>query len=321
MNERYAKQIKLPQVGSRGQEQLAQARVLCVGAGGLGSPVLLYLSAAGIGYLDVIDPDQVDLTNLQRQVLFKEEHLGLSKARVAADQIMRLNSNIRYEAMDTYLGYDNAEKLIPQYDLIIDGSDNFETKLLLNDACYKFGIPWVYAGVSQFEGQVALFKNRGGACYRCLFSEPDKTQVQSCEQAGVLGSIVGILGSCQATIALQHLLGLYRDDARLQVFDFLGSWNCTSFQIPKRADCLTCSRKPEEISLDANFVYLDVRTQQEWDAGHRPGAIHWPLDRIERGEIPVLPAGKSAWRTCCQTGYRAAVAAKLLKASSLAEAS
>lgn len=258
MNERYAKQIKLPQIGTEGQKRLAQARVLCVGAGGLGSPVLLYLSAAGIGYLDVIDPDHVDLTNLQRQILFQEKQVGFLKVEIAMSQVKQLNSSITCNAICGRFGLDNAEKLVPNYDLIIDGSDNFKTKLLINDACFKFAVPWVYAGVSQFEGQVALFKNQGQACYRCLFPNPDKVQVQSCEQAGVLGSIVGILGCCQATLALQHILGLYRDDAHLQVFDFLDSWQSSNFQIQKRLDCPTCSQDPKSI-------LLEPKKSSKWD--------------------------------------------------------
>lgn len=316
MNERYAKQIKLPRIGTQGQKRLTQARVLCIGAGGLGSPALLYLSAAGIGYLDVIDPDHVDLSNLQRQILFQEKHVGLSKAEIAISQIKQLNSNINSQPICGRFSFDNAEKLVQNYDLIIDGSDNFETKLFINDACYKFGLPWVYAGVSQFEGQVALFKNRGNACYRCLFPNPDKVQVQSCEQAGVLGSIVGILGSCQATLALQHILDLYHDDAHLQVFDFFGSWQSSSFQINKRPDCPTCSKDPQNISFDTDFCYLDVRTQEEWDQGHRTGAVHWPLHQIEQGKFPTLPDGKKSWRVYCQSGFRAAKAVELLEQKS-----
>lgn len=317
MDQRYTKQIKLSQIGIDGQNRLEQARILCVGAGGLGSPVLLYLSAAGIGCLDVIDPDQVDLSNLQRQILFREEHQGFLKAKIAAEQIRQLNSSIRCKAICGYLDSDNVEQIIQNYDLIIDGSDNFKTKLLINDACYKFEIPWVYAGVSQFEGQAALFKNQGQACYRCLFPHPDQVQVNSCDQAGVLGSIVGILGSCQATLALQHILGLYQDDARLHAFDFLGSWQSSSFQIQKRTDCPTCSRAPESITFDSHFCYLDVRTQEEWDLGHRDNAIHWPLDRIERGEFPDLPEGKKNWHVYCQSGFRAAKAVELLKRKSI----
>lgn len=318
MNERYAKQIKLPQLGPKGQERLAQARVLCVGAGGLGSPVILYLSAAGIGYIDVIDPDQVDITNLQRQILFKESHLGLSKAKIATQQIHALNSSIHCNAFEEYFSPENAEALIVKYDLVIDGSDNFQTKLLINDACYKHGIPWIYAGVSQFEGQVALFQNRGGACYRCLFPNPAELQIQSCEQAGVLGPVVGVLGCLQATLALEHFLGIGPTKTQVCTLDLLGDWSFRNLEISKQTNCPTCSKNPETIQFETDYCYLDVRTQAEWDTGHRPGAIHWPLDRIERGDLPVLPAGKNEWRIYCQTGYRAAVANNLLKSASVA---
>lgn len=313
MDQRYTKQIKLSQIGIDGQKRLEQARILCVGAGGLGSPVLLYLSAAGIGCLDVIDSDQVDLSNLQRQILFQERHQGLLKAEIAVEQIRELNSSIRCKAICSYLDSNNVEQIIQNYDLIIDGSDNFKTKLLINDACYKFGIPWVYAGVSQFEGQTALFRNQGQACYRCLFSHPDQVQVLSCEQAGVLGSIVGVLGSLQATLALQYILDLYQDDARLHAFDFLGSWQNSSFQIQKRADCPTCSKDPQNIVFESTFCYLDVRTQAEWELGHRENAIHWPIERIERGEFPYLPPGKNSWHVYCHSGFRASKATALLK--------
>lgn len=312
MNDRYIKQIKLPQIGIHGQNRLARARILCVGAGGLGSPILLYLSAAGIGYLDVIDSDRVDLSNLQRQILFQEKHQGLLKAEIAVHQIKQLNSSIHSQAICGYLGSDNIEKIIQDYDLIIDGSDNFKTKLLINDACYRLGIPWAYAGVSQFEGQTALFKNQGQACYRCLFPNPDQVQVKSCEQAGVLGSVVGILGSCQATLALQHILGLCEEDARLHLFDFSGFWHSSHIQIQKRPGCLTCSQNPQNITFETDFCYLDVRTLEEWELGHRENAIHWPLDRIERGEFPTLPEGKKTWIAYCQSGMRAAKATQLL---------
>lgn len=209
---RYSRHIVLPELGGTGQERLLQSRVLVVGAGGLGSPLLLYLAAAGVGTIGIVDDDVVDRSNLQRQVIHDEAHLGLPKVDSAAERIRALNPDIRIEAHRTRITAANALDLIANYDVVADGSDNFPTRYLLNDACYLAGKTLVSAAILRFDGQVATYKAHLGAphpCYRCLFpAPPPPGAVPSCSMGGVLGALAGLVGSLQTTEVIKELLGL-----------------------------------------------------------------------------------------------------------------
>jgi adenylyltransferase/sulfurtransferase len=224
--ERYARHIILPQVGGKGQRRLLESRVLVVGAGGLGSPVLLYLAAAGVGTLDVVDFDVVDASNLQRQVIHSTAGIGRPKAHSAAEAIRRLNPDVNVVVHETALLPGNAVDLFAKADVIVEGSDNFPTRYLVNDAAYFARKPLVSGALFQFEGQVTVFPNDGGEdspCLRCLFPEPPPPGlVPSCQEAGILGAIPGIIGSMQATEVLKLLLGVGQSLAgRLLTLDAL----------------------------------------------------------------------------------------------------
>lgn len=207
-DDRYARQIILPQVGEAGQRRLSESSVLVVGAGGLGVPVLMYLAAAGVGRITIVDPDRVELSNLHRQVLYTEADIGRPKADVAAEALAARNSEIEIRAHRERLDEHNAESLISGHDLVIDGSDNIETRYVLDDACLSAGVAWVHASIHRFEGQVSCFNVNGGPRYRDLFPTPPKEgSVPSCAEAGVLGALPGMLGAIQAAEALKLLLG------------------------------------------------------------------------------------------------------------------
>jgi adenylyltransferase/sulfurtransferase len=205
---RYARHIILPEVGGTGQARLRDAKVLVVGAGGLGSPVILYLAAAGIGTIGVVDDDTVDLTNLQRQVLHSTERLGWSKVESAKAAVAAINPEVTVMAHRFRLDASNALDLMGRYDIVADGSDNFSTRFLVNDACRLAGKTLVSAAVLRFDGQLATFK-AGGPCYRCLYgAPPSDDEVPSCAQAGVLGAMAGVMGSLQATEILKEILAI-----------------------------------------------------------------------------------------------------------------
>jgi molybdopterin/thiamine biosynthesis adenylyltransferase/rhodanese-related sulfurtransferase len=226
--ERYSRHLRLPQVGLEGQRKLAKARVLLVGAGGLGSPAGFYLAAAGVGSIRLVDDDVVDRSNLQRQILHTEAGIGVPKVESAAHALRALNPRTRMDAVQARIGADNVESLIADADVVVDGSDNFMTRYLLNDACVHLARPLVYGAVHRFEGQVSVFdagRHRGTLpCYRCLFPEPPSAaEAPNCAEAGVLGVLPGVIGLLQATEALKLILGIGEALAgRLLHFDALG---------------------------------------------------------------------------------------------------
>src|SRR3982751_5347199 len=206
---RYSRHIMLPQIGENGQRRLKQSRVLLVGAGGLGSPVALYLPAAGVGNIGLGDFDPVDFFHLQRQILHGSAAIGSSKIASARDRLRDINPNVHIESHETRLTSANALEIARGYDLVVDGTDNFATRYLLNDSCVLLGIPNVYGAVHRFEGQASVFGAVNGPCYRCLFREPPPPElVPSCAEAGVLGVVPGLVGTIQATEALKMLLGI-----------------------------------------------------------------------------------------------------------------
>ncbi len=223
---RYARHIILPQVGGRGQRRLLDSSVLVVGAGGLGSPVLLYLAAAGVGTIHIIDADTVDLSNLQRQIVHTTERVGASKVDSASDMLRSINPDVKVIAHREWLSESNALKLFAQADVIVEGSDNFPTRYLVNDAAYMVRKPLVTGAMFRFEGQVTVFPNDGGAdspCYRCLFPEPPPPgAVPTCQEAGILGCVPGVIGSIQANEVIKLLLNIGDSlIGRLLVFDAL----------------------------------------------------------------------------------------------------
>jgi molybdopterin/thiamine biosynthesis adenylyltransferase/rhodanese-related sulfurtransferase len=207
--ERYDRHLRLPDVGLAGQKRLLSAKVLLVGAGGLGSPAALYLAAAGIGQLTLVDDDHVERSNLQRQVLHGDSDVGQAKVLSAAKRLAALNPGVHVEPVGQRLDRENVLSLLAGHDLVIDGADNFDTRYLVNAACGTLGIPWVYGAVERFRGQVSLFVPGAGPCYRCLFPEPPPPGfAPNCAEAGVLGVLPGVIGLLQATEAIKHLLGL-----------------------------------------------------------------------------------------------------------------
>ncbi|MDH3743938.1 MAG: molybdopterin-synthase adenylyltransferase MoeB [Acidobacteriota bacterium] len=247
---RYSRHLVLPEVGVEGQERLKASRALVVGAGGLGSPVGLYLAAAGVGTLGLVDFDEVDETNLHRQVLYGQSDIGRAKLEVALERLREINPFICLRAHSTRLDSQNAMEILADYDLVIDGSDNFATRYLVNDACVLSGKPNVYGSIFRFEGQVSVFWGDEGPCYRCLFPEPPPPGlVPSCAEGGVLGVLPGIVGSLQANEALKLLLGVGEPlVGRLVVVDALGT-EFRELRLQKDPDCPVCGDHPSVTEL------------------------------------------------------------------------
>ena len=242
--QRYARHLILDEVGEEGQEKLLGSRVLVVGAGGLGSPMLMYLAAAGIGTIGIIDNDRVDLTNLQRQIVHATKSVGALKVDSARNTLSAVNDGVRIETHPRRLDQDNAAELIAGYDLIADGSDNFATRYLLTDICFRLKKPLVAAALSPFEGQLSTFQPYLGAghpCYRCLFREPPPPDmVPRCEEAGILGAVAGVMGTLQAVEVLKELLGLGDSlDGTLLIYDALHA-GFHRIRIAKDPECPTC---------------------------------------------------------------------------------
>ena len=241
---RYARHIVLAEIGGVGQARLIAARVLVIGAGGLGAPLLQYLAAAGIGTLGVIDHDRVDLSNLQRQVIHRTADIGVAKVSSARRALLDINPEVAVIAHDERLAADNAERIVAGYDIVADGSDNFATRYLLNDVCYRLKKILVSAAILRFDGQISTYKAWQGAghpCLRCIFpAAPSEDAVPSCAQAGVLGALAGTLGALQATEVVKEILGIGRSlSGRLLMYDALAA-SFDEMAIAKRPDCPTC---------------------------------------------------------------------------------
>jgi adenylyltransferase/sulfurtransferase len=252
---RYARHVVLEEVGEEGQARLLQSKVLVVGAGGLGSPALMYLAAAGVGTLGIVDFDAVDITNLQRQVVHGTEDIDRPKVESARDRLASINPEIEVVAHATRLGPDNVLDLVSAYDLVVDGSDNFDTRYLVNDACYFAKRPLVSAALLRFEGQLTTIKayeDGDNPCYRCLFPHPPAPDfVQGCEQMGIFGSVAGVLGTLQATEVLKELLGLGESHSgRLLLYDALSS-GFRTLKVKPDPDCALCGARPSITALPA----------------------------------------------------------------------
>lgn len=259
--ERYSRQILLQQVGGKGQEKLLASKVLIVGAGGLGSPVSMYLAAAGVGTIGLIDGDRVDLTNLQRQIVHFTDDVGTPKVESAAAKLKAINPGVNVETYHALALADNILDLVSRHDFVIDGTDNFPAKFLINDACYFTGVPFSHAGILRFDGQLFTVIPGQTACYRCIFREPPPANaVPTCSQAGVLGGVAGVIGCLQATEALKYLLGvgeLLTD--RMLIFDALGM-HFREVKFRRNPKCPLCGENPTITELrDEEQVACDLK--------------------------------------------------------------
>ena len=256
--ERYSRHLLLPEVGIEGQQKLLDAKVLLLGAGGLGSPAALYLAAAGVGTLGIVDNDEVDLSNLQRQVIHSTERIGVSKVDSAEQTINALNPDVKVEKYPVRLGPDNIMEILPGYDIVVDGLDNFPTRYLLNDASVRLRIPVVSAAILGFEGQLSVFKPYDGPCYRCLFPVPPPAELApSCGANGVLGVLPGTMGLLQATEVIKLILGEGEPlIGRLLMYDALAA-RVTEVKVRRDPDCPICSREPEAIADEELGVFPD----------------------------------------------------------------
>jgi sulfur-carrier protein adenylyltransferase/sulfurtransferase len=247
---RYQRHLLLPEVGVEGQLKLLGAKVLLLGAGGLGSPAALYLAAAGVGTLGIIDMDVVDESNLQRQILHNMDRIGDRKVDSAKKTLTAINPDVDVATYDTRLGADNVVELLAQYDVVVDGADNFPSRYLLNDASLKTGTPVVHGSIFRFEGQATVFKPYDGPCYRCMIPEPPPAELApSCAEAGVLGVLPGIIGSIQALEAIKLILGIGDDlSGRLLAYDSLEQ-SFRTFRVNRDPECPACSLEPDQIVI------------------------------------------------------------------------
>jgi len=256
--ERYSRHLLLPEVGPEGQQKLLDAKVLLLGAGGLGSPAALYLAAAGVGTLGIVDNDEVDVSNLQRQVIHSSERIGVPKVDSAEQTINALNPDVKVKKYPIRLGPENIMDILPGYDIVVDGLDNFPTRYLLNDASVRLQIPVVSAAILGFEGQLSVFKPYDGPCYRCLFPVPPPAELApSCGANGVLGVLPGTMGLLQATEVIKLILG--EGDpliGRLMMYDALAA-SFTEVKVRRDPQCPICSRHPEAIADEEMGVFPD----------------------------------------------------------------
>jgi sulfur-carrier protein adenylyltransferase/sulfurtransferase len=260
---RYSRHLIMPEVGMEGQLKLKQARVLLIGTGGLGAPLGLYLAAAGVGRIGVVDFDVVDFTNLQRQVLFGTSDVGRPKIAAARDRLRSLNPEIEIEATEARLSSENALELFQDYDIIVDGTDNFPTRYLVNDACVLLGKPNVYGSIFRFEGQITVFGYPGGPCYRCLYPEPPPPGlVPSCAEGGVLGVLPGIVGTIQAAETLKLIIGKGSPlVGRLLLFDAL-AMKFRELKLRRNPDCPVCGTHPSLTKLIDYAEFCGIRGEE-----------------------------------------------------------
>ncbi len=326
--QQYHRHLILDEIGESGQLKLKQAKVLVIGAGGLGCPILQYLTAAGVGHIGIVDDDVVDTSNLQRQVLFTQNDLGKKKAEVAATRLQQLNPFAEFEVQATSLSPSNALSLFSAHDIIVDGTDNFPTRYLVNDAAALTNKPVVFGSIFKFDGQVSVFNYKGGPTYRCLYPTPPRpNQVPNCSEVGVLGVLPGIIGSLQANEVLKIILGLGKVltgklltlDAlsmQQQLFTFSKSNapTITELQPEYQSFCGLAATVPEisfgDFTTHAqNYNVLDVRTPAEREVYHI-ASQHIPLDELE-DRLHEIPENKKLV-VYCKSGLRSKKAIELL---------
>jgi adenylyltransferase/sulfurtransferase len=344
---RYSRHLVLPEIGTAGQEKLKAARVLIVGAGGLGSPAALYLAAAGVGTLGIIDGDRVDVSNLQRQILFDATSVGLPKAPVARERLLALNPEIAIEAHDVELRAANARAIFDRYDLVLDGSDRLGTRYLVNDACVLYGKPLASAAIHRFEGQAMTYVPGRGPCYRCLFTESAEGTVPNCAEAGVLGVLPGVMGTIQATEAIKLITGAGEPlIGRLLTYDAL-SLSFHEFRFSRRSDCAVCGEEPSITELRdraelcaadvsglrqyssaelrrmladpaeaRSLLIVDVREPHEFATGHLDNAINIPLAELGSRMHEVRASGAPVF--VCLSGVRSLRACAAASAAGIA---
>lgn len=341
---RYSRHLILPGVGAEGQKRLKRARVLIVGAGGLGSPASLYLAAAGVGRLGLVDSDRVDISNLQRQILHGTRTVGTSKLESARERLTDINPHVHLELHETRLTSANALEIIGDYDIVVDGTDNFPTRYLINDACVMLGKPNIYGSVIRFEGQASVFSYGEGPCYRCLFRDPPPAElVMNCEEGGVFGVLPGLVGMIQATEAIKLIIGQGETlSGRLMLIDSL-RMRFHEVSLQRDPECKACGTREitelidyEEFcgvrSQDADAPFeitvnelndllknsgsrqpelIDVRETWEWNIARLPGARLIPLGKLQRSLDEIGPARDVI--VYCHHGVRSASAAELLR--------
>jgi len=338
---RYSRHFILPEVGKAGQAKLKAAKVLLIGTGGLGSPAAMYLAASGVGQLGLVDFDKVDLTNLHRQIIHGTSDVGSPKLDSATRSIADINPNVEVVKHEARLTSSNALEIMADYDLVVDGTDNFPTRYLVNDACVLLGKPNMYGSIFRFEGQATVFCASEGPCYRCLFPEPPPPgMVPSCADAGVLGVLPGIIGMIQATEAIKFILGIGEPlIGRLLIYDALGM-RFTELRIRKDPACPACGESPSLNGLidyeqfcgissepsmkeiepadlaamleeDVPFTLLDVREQEEYDEFHIAEPVLIPLGRLPFMLGELNPESKTI--VYCRSGRRSATACEILQ--------
>ena len=345
---RYSRHLIMPEVGMAGQLKLRSARALCIGAGGLGSPVALYLAAAGVGRIGIADFDVVDYSNLQRQIIHGTPDVGRSKLESAKSRLNALNPEVEVVMHEMALSSENALQLFADYDMVIDGTDNFPTRYLVNDACVMSGKPNVYGSIFRFEGQASVFATRGGPCYRCMFPEPPPPGlVPSCAEGGVLGVLPGIVGTIQATEAIKLILGEGESlIGRVLLVDAL-KMRFRELKVRQDPDCPVCGTEPTVTELidyeqfcgitptvtdeaaspesaddvtvrelksrldrQDSFLLLDVREPQEFEICRIPGSVLIPLNELP-ARLSELE-GRDDMIVHCKSGVRSGKAVKLL---------
>ncbi|MEM1945904.1 MAG: molybdopterin-synthase adenylyltransferase MoeB [Candidatus Caldarchaeum sp.] len=340
---RYGRHLIIPEVGMAGQKKLKAAKVLVVGAGGLGSPISLYLAAAGVGRIGLVDFDVVDESNLQRQVLYTTKDVRRPKLEVAKERLTAMNPHIEVETYETRLTSENALDIISEYDVVVDGTDNFPTRYLVNDACVLLGKPNVYGSIFRFDGQVSVFDARKGPCYRCLYPEPPPPGlVPSCAEGGVLGVLPGVIGALQAMETIKVILGIGQPlIGRLLLFDGL-HMSFTELRLRKDPSCKVCGPNPtvrelidyeafcgitpsqadrsmhitpeelnEKIERGEKVFLLDVREPVEYEICHIENAVLIPLSKLPEHVNKLSLTDEIV--AYCHTGVRSSMAVKLLR--------
>jgi sulfur-carrier protein adenylyltransferase/sulfurtransferase len=341
---RYQRHLSLPEIGPAGQAKLADARVLVVGAGGLGSPAALYLAAAGVGTLGLVDGDRIDVSNLQRQVLYDTPSVGQLKVEVAAQRLRELNPLVHVEPHPFDLAAKNARGVLSSYDIVLDGSDRLSTRYLVNDACVLFRKSLVTAAIHRFEGQAMTYVPGAGPCYRCLYPSNAEGLVANCAEAGVMGVLPGILGTLQAAEAIKLIVGIGRPlTGRLLLFDAL-EMSLREFGFRRRTDCAVCGETPTITTLATHadnappaasperikaatlaqwltqpaaadsepappLTLIDVRAPAEFAVGSLPGAISIPVTQLAQ-RIDEVPADRPVL-FLCRSGGRSLQAARV----------
>ena len=343
---RYSRHLVIPQFSAQGQARLKKAKVVCVGAGGLGSPILMYLAAAGVGTLGIVEFDTVDESNLQRQIIYGQSDIGKSKAESAKAKIAEINPHVRVITHEVRLDNSNAMDIFADYDLIIDGTDNFATRYLINDACFLLKKPYIWGSVLRFDGQAAVFFSEYGPCYRCLHPKPAE-DAPNCAEAGVLGVLCASIASIQATEAIKLISGVGEPlIGSLLIYDAL-AMSYQTIDISKDPKCALCSDKPTQLGLlddyDAfclpdrpsqitvvelkekmdkgeDFLLIDVREPHEFEIVRIPGSVLIPLSQfIDGSAIAALPRDKQIIMHC-RSGVRSATSLGIIKSAGFRDA-